>query len=241
MPKVSIIIPAYNEERYIYLLLKKVESVNLEQLGFEKEIIVVDDGSTDQTLEIAQSFGDVICYAMPENKGKGAAVQQGIHKASGEWILIQDADLEYDPNDYIPMIEAIDGERKVAIYGSRFMGQIRDKGWFNFFPGKHQDQGIGPWLMNYILGILTFFLYGVYISDNLTAYKLYPADIIKGFILGTHGFEGDHELTAKLIKAGVRIKEVPIRYFPRTAAEGKKIRPVDGLIAIWTFLKYRFI
>lgn len=244
MKKLTVIIPAYNEEAYIKTVLEKVLAVDTASEGFEKEIIVVDDCSTDQTAAIVRQFDDVIYIKMPVNKGKGAAVQQGIGRATGDWLLIQDADLEYFPDDYIPMLRKAkeNHPRRVAVYGSRPKGQRREHkyGRWRLLPGKHPQQGIGPWLMNHVLGILALLLYGTYISDNLTAYKLYPAAEVKSFDLKTRGFEGDHEITANLIKHKVKILEVPIKYEPRTVEEGKKIRMTDGLVAIWTFLRCRF-
>ena len=244
MPKLSIVIPAYNEERLMAQVLTKVLAVDLGPLGMEREIIVVDDGSRDDTLAIARSFDQVTVLAQPRNQGKGAAVQRGIQEAKGDWILIQDADLEYDPQDYLPMLAALTGAeggtQGVSVYGSRPLGQLRRRGWGTLFPGRHPEQGLGPWVMNLVLGLITLVLYGKYLSDCLTAYKLYPARVVKNFKLGTKGFEGDHEITAKMLRQGIRIVEVAIAYHPRSLAEGKKIRPVDGLIAIWTLVKYRF-
>jgi hypothetical protein len=123
-----------------------------------------------------------------------------------------------------------------SIYGSRVLGQIRSSGW----TGRHPAQSLGPWLAGVILSVWTFLLYRHWISDTLTAYKLYPAQILKAMKLETSGFETDHEITAKLIRGGLKIVEVPISYHPRSAEEGKKIKPRDGFIAVWTLLKFRF-
>ncbi|MDR4508710.1 MAG: glycosyltransferase family 2 protein [Candidatus Brocadiaceae bacterium] len=241
MKKVSIIIPAYNEEAFIGGLLRKILSVDLQPVKFLKEIIVVDDASKDKTYEIASSYHGVTVIKQCKNQGKGAAVQRGIKESTGDWILVQDADLEYDPRDYIYLLQALIEGDETAVYGSRIMGQINERGWFHFFPGKHPDQKVGPWFAGVLLSLWTFLLYGQWISDTLTAYKLYPADTIKNFFIKTCGFETDHEITAKLKKNHTKIREVPVRYYPRSTLEGKKIRPVDGLVALWTLLKYRFM
>jgi dolichol-phosphate mannosyltransferase len=240
MRKLSIVIPAYNEEAFIGTLLQAILSVDTEIIGFQKEVIVVNDGSKDRTEEIARGFPGVICLTQVPNQGKGRAVRRGIEESTGELILIQDADLEYDPRDYLPMLAAL-GAGIESVYGSRTMGQIVERGWQWPFPGKHQEQKAGPWLAGVILSVWTFLLYGQWISDTLTAYKLYPAPAIQRMNLKTTGFETDHEITAKLIRAGIRIGEVPIRYSPRPAAEGKKIKPIDGVIAVWTLLKFRLV
>jgi dolichol-phosphate mannosyltransferase len=237
-PKVSIIIPAYNEEASIGNLLKIILDVDLQSIGFDREIIVVDDGSKDKTHEIASKFKEVTSYRK-KNGGKGSAVKYGISKATGDWILIQDADLEYDPQDYIPMLKAIPSpDARVTIYGSRILGQMKKRS--GLLPGKHPSQSIGPWVAGVLLALWSFGLYGRYISDTLTGYKIYPAQVLKQFTIQTFGFETDHELTAKLIRSGVRIIEVPVDYRPRSLAEGKKIKPKDFFIALLTFLKYRF-
>ncbi len=145
--------------------------------------------------------------------------------------------MEYDPEDYRPMLQALESGADV-VYGSRILGQLR-RGR-SLFPGKHPSQGAGSWLAGVILSCWTFLLYGQWISDTLTAYKLYPRAFFKNIAVKTHGFETDHELTAKLMRAGVCIVEVPISYRPRTAAEGKKIKARDGLLAVWTLLRFRF-
>jgi dolichol-phosphate mannosyltransferase len=240
LPKVSIIIPAYNEEASIGALLKVILAVDLKSIGFEREIIVVDDGSKDKTSEVASKFKEVICYRK-KNGGKGSAVKYGIAKSTGDWILIQDADLEYDPKDYIPLLKPTrKTKKKITVYGSRTLGQKRDNP-SRLFPGKHPDQSIGPWVAGVCLSIWAFLLYGRFITDTLTGYKIYPAKTLKQFTIRTFGFETDHELTAKLLRSGVKIIEVPISYRPRSLEEGKKIRPKDFFIAIETLFKYRFI
>ena len=242
MKKLSIIIPAFNEENYISILLDKIQSVDTEKVGFNKEIIVVDDGSTDKTLKLARKaareFPD-ISVLHQENQGKGKAVQSGIKEAKGDFVLIQDADLEYDPNDYIPMLKCLK-DTGTSIYGSRILGQIH---FFNRrlpFVGRHPEQGIGPWIAGVFLALCVVLLYGRWITDTLTAYKIYPIQEIRKMKIITNGFETDHEITAKLICNGIQILEVPINYHPRTLKEGKKIRMRDGFIALWTFLRFRF-
>lgn len=240
MKLVSIVIPAYNEAAFIGDLLRAIAQVDTHALGFEKEVLVVNDGSTDATASIARSFeaAGVKCFDQVPNQGKGRAVQRGIRESTGDYILIQDADLEYDPADYLPILAAL-ATGADAVYGSRLKGQIRASGW-SLAPGKNPAQGLGPWFAGVVLSLWTLLLYGRWISDTLTAYKLYPAKVLKEMKLETSGFETDHEITARLIRAGLRIVEVPISYRPRSLAEGKKIKPRDGVIAVWTLLKFRF-
>jgi len=236
----SIVIPAYNEAEFIGTLLQRILAVPLEILGFEKEIVVVDDGSKDKTAEIARGFAGVKVFTQVPNQGKGKAVQRGIRESTGDYVLVQDADLEYDPMDYLVLLTAL-GPRADSVYGSRILGQIRDRMGSRLFPGRHPKQGFGPWLAGRLLTMWTLLLYGRWITDTLTAYKLYPAAVVRNMRVRTSGFETDHEITAKLIRGGHRIVEVPISYFPRSVEAGKKIRPRDGFIAVWTLLKFRFI
>jgi glycosyltransferase involved in cell wall biosynthesis len=240
MPKLSIVIPAYNEGAFIGTLLDRIAAVPTEELGFEKEIIVVNDGSKDNTEEIARSHAGVRCFTQVPNQGKGKAVQRGIREATGDYILIQDADLEYDPNDYLAMVAALAPGKADVVYGSRTMGQRARQSRWTLFPGKHPNQGTGPWLAGVLLTLWTALIYGRWITDTLTAYKLYPGDVVKTMKLRTSGFETDHEITAKLNRLGKKIVEVPIAYYPRSKEEGKKIKPSDGLIAVWTLLRFRF-
>ena len=238
MPVLSIIIPAYNEEAFIGKLLEKIIAVPTESAGFKKEIIVVNDGSKDNTEAVARSFAAVRCFTQVPNQGKGKAVQRGIREAAGDYILIQDADLEYDPSDYLHLVAGL--QSADVVYGSRTLGQRRRHRGFTIFPGKHPAQSAGPWLAGCVLTAWTWLMYGRWITDTLTAYKLYPAAAVKKLKLRTSGFETDHEITAKLIRMGLRIAEVPIAYYPRSREEGKKIKASDGLIAVWTLLRFRF-
>lgn len=250
MPLLSIIIPAYNEEGSIGALLERVLQVNTKAVGMDREILVVNDGSKDGTAAVAEGVAarheQVRVFTQVPNQGKGRSVQRGIAESKGDYILIQDADLEYDPEDYIPMIQALFEQQRKApgqaasIYGSRGLGQMRQRKGFTLFWGRHPEQRFGPWLAGQILSACTWLLYGQWITDTLTAYKLYPGDVMRSMNIKTRGFETDHEITAKLLRQGVVIDEVPVAYHPRGLEEGKKIRPVDGLIAVWTLLRYRF-
>lgn len=239
MKTLSIIIPAYNEQATIGQLLERIRTVDTASLGFRKEIIVVDDGSTDRTWSIANEFREVRCMRQETNQGKGRAVQRGVRTCIGDYVLVQDADLEYDPADYRALLQCLaeQGEKPVAVYGSRVLGQIRERGggW-----GKHPQQGFGPWLAGLILSLWTWLWHQQWITDTLTGYKLYPTDVLLRLNIKTAGFETDHEITAKLIRAGVSIVETPVSYRPRTVAEGKKIKARDGLCALWTVLRFRF-
>lgn len=240
MPRtVSIVVPAYNEEAFIGTLLEKLLRVNTEAVGFDKEIIVVNDGSKDRTAAIVAGIPQVRLIDQ-KNQGKGAAVQRGIREAKGEFVLVQDADLEYEPEDIKAMLGALGNSDRVAVYGSRILGVKAKSSGFTFFPGLAPGQDIGPWLVNRTLSVLALFLYGRWITDLLTGYKIYPTTFLRNVVVKTAGFETDHELTAKLIRAGVAIREVPAAYYPRSVADGKKIRPIDGLIAVWTLVRFRF-
>jgi dolichol-phosphate mannosyltransferase len=243
MKIISIIIPAYNEDKYIVQLLDNINSVDTDSIGFSKEIIVIDDGSTDQTLNCAQKAALIqsgITVIHQDNQGKGNAVQRGVREAKGEFILVQDADLEYDPNDYITMLQSLNNS-STCVYGSRILGQIKYyKRYFPFY-GRHPNQDFGPWIAGVFLSIWVFILYGRWITDTLTAYKIYPRNIFQEMDIISQGFEADHEITAKLIHKGLQIIEVPVKYSPRSLEDGKKIKMRDGFVALWTFARFRFI
>lgn len=231
---ISIIIPVYNEETTIRGLLDQLLSFQRCSHGFETEIIVIDDGSYDKTSEILRDFhGKVSIFRQP-NSGKGAAVQAGISRSNGDWILVQDGDLEYDINDINLMLDVVRSNLngKVAVYGSRYKSHRK------FIFKRIKKQKFGPYLINILLSLLTLALFRAWLTDTLTGYKIYKREFFDGLTINSKGFEADHEITCLLLGRGYRIIEVPVRYNPRSRAEGKKIKAIDGLKAILTFFRY---
>jgi glycosyltransferase involved in cell wall biosynthesis len=205
---------------------------------------VIDDGSTDKTHEIVSKF-EKATYIHQENAGKGSAVQHGISQATGDFILIQDADLEYDVNDYEPLMETLykglKKSEKIAVYGSRTLKDMGSGGeCYRYRRRPLTGQTIGPWLANVLLSAVVAGLYGKWVSDTLTGYKIYPCEFFTNNKITSLGFEADHEITAKLIKQGFEIIEVPVSYLPRSIEEGKKIRPIDGVVAVKVYVQERF-
>jgi dolichol-phosphate mannosyltransferase len=238
MPVLSVIVPAYNEEKFIGTVLNAILAVDTEAAGFSKEIIVVNDGSRDGTEGVVRGFPQVRLINQAPNQGRGAALRRGIDAATGDYILFQDADLEYDPADY-PALLSVLGAGRCAVYGNRLSGVVREHGR-GFFVGKHPRQGVGPWAAALIVRAWTSVLVGEWVPDMFSGIKIYPARELKQLRLETNGFELDHEITVKLYRSGVKFGEAPIRYNPRSLEEGKKIRPKDGFVALWTVLRYRF-
>ena len=224
----SIVIPAYNEERFIGRLLEQIAAVDLDQLGVGKQVIVVDDCSRDRTAEIVSGFANVRLERLPTNGGKGRAVRTGMALATGDFLIIQDADLEYDPQDYVPMMQALLAGRGDVVYGSRYLGR-----------GRHNNQSITAYLGGRSLSYVALACSGTYLTDTVTALKLFPRDMLMSLTLTTSGFELDHEITAKVCARGLRIVEVPVRYYPRSRAEGKKIGMKDWFIGCRTFFRFR--
>lgn len=221
-------------------LLKKISEIDLSKLGIDKEVIVIDNGSTDGSRELLDGVSG-IRYFYQSNQGKGAAVQHGIKESKGNFILIQDADLEYAPSDFIPMLAIIaelNFSDDIVVYGSRTLPQNKSFKLSRFIPLR--KQAISSWLMNQFLTILVFIIFGKFLTDTLTGYKVYPRKFFLNNEIKSKGFEADHEITAKLIRQNYTIVEIPITYSPRTKAEGKKINFLDGLKAIYTFFRFRF-
>ncbi len=224
----SIVIPAYNEERFVGTLLEQIRAVDLGPLGVSTEVIVVDDHSSDRTPEIVRGFSEVRFERLPKNGGKGLAVRTGMALATGDYLIIQDADLEYDPQDYLPMMTALlDGQGDV-IYGSRYMTS-----------GRHARQSLAAYLGGRSLSLVGYVCTGTWLTDTVTALKLFPRELLPSLRLETSGFELDHEITAKVLARGLRIVEVPVSYHPRTREEGKKIGLQDWFIGSRTFFRFR--
>ena len=234
---VSVVVPAYNEQSSIGVLLTQIRCVKAKLIDVDLEIIVVDDGSTDKTSEIVRDFGDVILINQTNN-GKGHAVQTGVLHSSGDFILVQDADTEYSPKDYPKLFSSL-AAKDTVVYGSRTLGILENFPNRKLLRDKHPDQELLPYIFNKFLTLLYFMLFGRWITDSLTGYKLYPREFLRRIEVRTDGFETDHELTCKLIKLGYAIKEVGIEYQPRTRAEGKKINSMDAIKAILTVARFR--
>ena len=228
MKTLSIVIPAYNESRFIGRLLEQIKRVDLSRQGMAKQIIVVDDGSTDGTPDIVSGIAGVQLTRMPVNGGKGRAVRAGIAAATGDYLIIQDADLEYEPEDYAPMLDALLEGRADVVYGSRYLAS-----------GKHARQSWAAYVGGRSISVAALLCTGRYLTDTVTALKLFHRTDIAALPLETSGFELDHEITARLLARGKTIVEVPIRYSPRSREEGKKIGLRDWVAALRTFVRYR--
>jgi len=227
MMRLSVIIPIYNEINTIQEIIKRVQAT-----GLADEIVAVDDGSTDGSRELLAKLngdGRIKTIFHERNQGKGKAVRTGIENASGDLIIIQDADLEYDPREYATLLRPIQEGIADVVYGSRFLGAGRRPVLF--------------WNMvaNKILTLVTNVLYNNILTDMETGYKLFKRQVVQNMTLHARGFEFEPEFTAKMLKSKVRIYEVPITFNPRDYSEGKKIKMRDAFIAMWTLIKYRFV
>lgn len=230
MKTLSIIIPVFNEEKTIKALLGRVMDAKLPS-GIKKEIIIVDDGSTDNTKQVLSRFRN---FKHNTNQGKGAAVRTGLKHAKGDYIIIQDADLEYDPVDYKRLLKPILEKRAEVVYGTRL------KNYPLRLWGK--DKTILPLHLigNKFLTFITNIFFGSNLSDMETCYKLFTKNALLGLKLQSNRFEIEPEITAKILKKGFSIYEIPIKVSPRTHKEGKKISWKDGFRAVFSLVKYRF-
>ncbi len=222
----SVIMPTYNEKNTLLTILEKVRRVPI-----RKEIIIIDDGSVDGTQNILDQFRqekDVKVVFHERNRGKGAAIRTGLGFATGDMIVIQDADLEYDPRDYLKLVPLIESGKAAVVYGSRILGR-NDPSYFRYYWGGR------------LLTLVANLLFGLKLTDEATCYKVFRKEVLCKIKLDCTGFEFCPEVTAKVARLGYGIVEIPISYDPRSFEEGKKIRWRDGVIAIWTLLKYRFL
>lgn len=224
-PFLSVIMPCYNEEATLSAILERVRSIQI-----DKEIIAVDDHSSDNTFAVLQTEASrdprMRVIRHPQNRGKGAAVRSGLAHARGEVVIIQDADLEYDPNDYYELVRPIAEGRVDVVFGSRFLG-------------SHTGMYFWNALGNIGLTFLTNFLFNSWISDMETCYKVMRTEIMRSLQLESNDFRLEPEIAAKVLRRGHRVYEVPVSYMGRTYEEGKKMRPIQGLYAILALLRYR--
>jgi len=224
--KISVIMPVFNERETLQRILENVKNVNI-----EKEIIIVDDYSTDGTREILEKINDndvkVIYHS--ENQGKGAAIRTAQkHHITSDVVIIQDADLEYQPEDYLKLIKPIEDGFADVVYGSRFLGSHRVFMFWHYFGNK-------------LLTWLTNLLYNTMLTDMETGYKVFRVEVFKKLNIRSNRFDFEPEVTAKVFKKKLKVVEMPITHYGRGYEEGKKITWKDGFIAIWTLMKYRFI
>lgn len=224
--KLSVIIPVYNERDSINEIIRRVKAVKI-----PKEIIIVDDFSTDGTRKILEKVRDknikILFHRM--NLGKGAAVKTALNNSNGQIVIVQDADLEYDPEEYPRLIEPIVTGKARVVYGSRILNKNNKFVRLSFFIGGK------------LVTLFTNILFLSKLTDEPTCYKTFRTDVIKSIKIKSNRFDWEPEVTAKLLKRGIKIHEVPISYYPRTSKEGKKLKWRDGFIAIWILLKYRFV
>lgn len=223
----TVIIPIYNEQKFLSEIIKRVSETKL-----ASEIICVDDGSTDNSLSILNQLKSntdipLVILSHPRNIGKGAAIRTGLSKASGDLVLIQDADLEYNPGNYKDLLAPFENKDVRVVYGSRNLIKNPKSSLAFYYGGR-------------LLSVVTNLIYGSKITDESTCYKVFRTDLLKDMDLSRNGFDFCPEVTAKTLKRGIKIYEVPISYNPRSKEEGKKIKWYDGFIAIWTLLKFRF-
>ena len=223
-PKLSVVIPVYNEKKSLLEIIRRVQSVPI-----DKEIILVDDFSTDGTRDVLRNLEKQQFKVLyhEKNQGKGAALRTGFQHATGEFVIVQDADLEYDPNEYPKLLKPILEGKADVVYGSRFSGHRTN------MTSLHT-------LGNLFLTAITNLFYRTSITDMETCYKLFRRETIQGIRIESNRFNFEPEVTAKLLKRGLRILEVPISYSGRSFSEGKKITWCDGFSAVWTLVKYRF-
>jgi glycosyltransferase involved in cell wall biosynthesis len=225
--RASVVIPCFNERETVNELIDRVKAV-----GVETEVIIVDDCSTDGTRELlqqrAEQRGDIVLHLRQRNGGKGAAVQDGLKRANGDVVIIQDADLEYDPADYPLLLRPIQTGKAKVVYGSRFLGE-------------HKAMYFWHSVGNQTLTLLCNMLYDTTLTDMETCYKVFTIDIARRLALHESGWGFDPEITARILKMGNRIYEVPISYAGREFNEGKKITWRDGFVVLWTLLKHRLL
>jgi dolichol-phosphate mannosyltransferase len=225
--KLSVIIPVYNEKKTILEIVRQVKAVDL-----DKEILIVDDGSTDGTKEQLKSLegdAEVRIFYHDTNRGKGSAIRTALEHVQGDLVIVQDADLEYDPQDYIKLVRPILEGKTQVVYGSRYLSKE------NLLPFTKFKMGV--LLLNWLVRLL----FGFNITDEATCYKVFKTELLKNLPLKCKKFEFCPEVTAKILKRGYKIIEIPISYRYRTVSEGKKIGWKDGLSAVLTLIKYRFL